>query len=445
MTNSSPKLTFLNHASFMVENDDAVLLIDPWYEGSAFNQGWSLIDTSVKNDDVIKKLIKRNKEIFIWFSHEHSDHFSVPFVKKLKNQSIRLTFLYQKTLDGRVRDFLKKENFEVLELKDGQSFKLGADFEIKNWKYHSGDSYCWIRCADKRILNLNDCVVSNADEALEVSKKISSDIDFLFTQFGYASWVGNESDKEYRFKVAQEKFERIKVQAEVLNPEFILPFASFVYFSHLDNFYLNDLQNTPEKLRIAKQLNIFQDKIFFMKPYDELILENKFETANNLRKLTISAERHWGSLLRNIQPSVNKDGIISLDSLKKKYRKYFVKVFLNFFVVPQMLELVGFIRPLKIKITDLTVTVEISYVKGFNVLDNNVPYDISIKSQVLDFILSNDYGYNSTSVNGRYKTEYLEANYKFGRFFSPQEYLKNGYGILSRINSVAMVWKRLAS
>jgi len=109
--NSSTKLTFLNHASFMVENDDAVLLIDPWYEGSAFNHGWSLIDTSVKNDDVIKKLIKKNKEIFIWFSHEHSDHFSVPFVKKLKNQSIRLTFLYQKNFRWACSRFFKKREF----------------------------------------------------------------------------------------------------------------------------------------------------------------------------------------------------------------------------------------------------------------------------------------------------------------------------------------------
>jgi len=93
----------------------------------------------------------------------------------------------------------------------------------------------------------------------------------------------------------------------------------------------------------------------------------------------------------------------------------------------------------------LTVTVEISYVKGFNILDNNAPYDISIKSQVLDFILSNDYGYNSTSVNGRYRTGYLEANDKFGRFFSPQEYLKNGYGIMSPINSVTMFCKKLVN
>jgi UDP-MurNAc hydroxylase len=85
MVNTPPKLTFLNHASFMIENNDSVLLIDPWYEGAAFNQGWSLLDTSIKNEDVVKKLIVSNKKIFIWFSHEHSDHFSVPFIKKLKN------------------------------------------------------------------------------------------------------------------------------------------------------------------------------------------------------------------------------------------------------------------------------------------------------------------------------------------------------------------------
>lgn len=442
MNHSSPKLTFLNHASFMVENDDAVLLIDPWYEGSAFYQGWSLLDASVKNDDVIKRLIERNKEIFIWFSHEHSDHFSISFVKKLKTSNINPTFLYQKTLDGRVRNFLKKDNFKVLELNDGQSFKLNDDFEIKNWKYYSGDSYCLVRCGDLCILNLNDCVVNTANEALEISKKLSSKVDILFTQFGYANWAGNESDIDYRSKIAQEKFKRIKIQADVFNPCFIIPFASFVYFSHCDNFYLNDLQNTPEKLRCAEQLNCLQDNIFFLKPYDEFILGGEGELKNNLRILSAPAEKHWNGLLGNIQPKANNDKTTSMDLLQRKFKKYLWKVFLNFMIAPQILEILSFIKPLKIKIIDLDLVIAISYINGFKVLDDIIDYDISIKSDVFDFILSNEYGYNSTAVNGRYRTKFMDANLKFGRFFSPQEYLKNGYGLLSPINSIAMVWKR---
>lgn len=442
MHHSSPKLTFLNHASFMVENDDAVLLIDPWYEGSAFYQGWSLLDDSVKNDDVIKKLIERNKKIFIWFSHEHSDHFSVPFIKKLNKANVKLKFLYQKTLDGRVRDFLQNEDFEVLELNDGQPFKLSSDFEIKNWKYHSGDSYCWIRCADMCLLNLNDCVVNNSEAALKISNNIAGKIDILFTQFGYANWVGNESDKDYRFKTAQEKFERIKIQNDGLKPSIIIPFASFVYFSHSDNFYLNDLQNTPEKLRTAKELNLLQNDIFFMKPFDEVILKDEFEIRSKLHGLTTAAEQHWNSLMKNIKPNINRDKPVSLDPLRNKFKKYLVKTFLNFLISSQILEFFGFIKPLKIQIPDLLITIRISYIKGMQVLDNKDDFDISMKSDVLDFILSNDYGYNSTAVNGRYRAKNMEASIKFGRFFSPQEYIKNGYGLMSPINSIAMVWKR---
>lgn len=442
MFNAPPKLTFINHASFMIENNDSVLLIDPWYEGAAFNQGWSLLDASIKNDDIVRKLVDSNKKIFIWFSHEHSDHFSVSFIKKLKNKKINLTFLYQKTLDGRVGDFLRKDDFKLLELNDGQSFELSSNFEIKNWKYHSGDSYCWIRCADICLLNLNDCVVNNSDAALDIANKISSKIDILFTQFGYANWVGNESDKVYRSKIAQEKFERIQIQAEIFKPKIVIPFASFVYFSHSDNFYLNDQQNTPEKLRLAEQLFLLQQNIFFMKPYDELILEDEFDIRNKLQELTKLAEQHWNDLLNKIQPSINNDKIISVYCLEKKFRKYRNKTFANFLIGPQILEFFGFIKPLKIKIPDVLTKVEISYINGFKVLNNDVDFDIAMKSDVLDFIFSNDYGYNATAVNGRYQTEYIAANVKFGRFFSPQEYLKNGYGLLSPINTIAMVWKR---
>ena len=42
-------LTFINHACFEIRTDDALLLIDPWVEGTAFNHGWSLLDQSTSN------------------------------------------------------------------------------------------------------------------------------------------------------------------------------------------------------------------------------------------------------------------------------------------------------------------------------------------------------------------------------------------------------------
>jgi hypothetical protein len=155
---------------------------------------------------------------------------------------------------------------------------------------------------------------------LDIANKISSKIDILFTQFGYANWVGNESDKVYRSKNAQEKFDRIQVQMDIFKPKIVIPFASFVYFSHSDNFYLNDQQNTPQKLRLAEQLLLLQENIFFMKPYDELILGDEFEIRNKLQASTKLAEHHWNDLLNKIQPNVNNDKIIGIDFLEKKFK-----------------------------------------------------------------------------------------------------------------------------
>jgi len=51
---------FINHASFLLESDQSILLIDPWLEGSAFNNGWHLVDRSTSNIEMVNYLIKKN-------------------------------------------------------------------------------------------------------------------------------------------------------------------------------------------------------------------------------------------------------------------------------------------------------------------------------------------------------------------------------------------------
>lgn len=55
MTNGPriPQLDFFNHACFAVETSNAVLLMNPWVEGSAFNMGWQLLDSTLSNAQLI--------------------------------------------------------------------------------------------------------------------------------------------------------------------------------------------------------------------------------------------------------------------------------------------------------------------------------------------------------------------------------------------------------
>ena len=117
MKYSKEYITLINHASVFIENQNKQnILTDPWYEGSIFNNGWSLLYEN--NHNQIKKIL--NKVNYIYLSHEHPDHFSINFFKKYSNTLIKknIKIIFQKTIDKRLESFLKKRfklNFLILD------------------------------------------------------------------------------------------------------------------------------------------------------------------------------------------------------------------------------------------------------------------------------------------------------------------------------------------
>ena len=94
------EIKFINHAGLIVYGNGVNLLIDPWTQGSSFNDGWDLLCAS--GDIDYKKLTH------VWISHEHPDHFSVSDVKKVINEKPDVIFLFQSTKDNRVANFIQK-------------------------------------------------------------------------------------------------------------------------------------------------------------------------------------------------------------------------------------------------------------------------------------------------------------------------------------------------
>ena len=72
-----PSLTFLNHASFALETEHSVLLVDPWFEGKAFHDGWELLDTSVSNSEIISKFFETDNGDVCHLIQKHSSHLNV--------------------------------------------------------------------------------------------------------------------------------------------------------------------------------------------------------------------------------------------------------------------------------------------------------------------------------------------------------------------------------
>ena len=89
-------IQFLNHSSIIIGSRKTRILCDPWFLGTAFADGWSLLND--RSHDINKLRFD-----YIWISHEHADHFSIPTLNMLRSKAI---FLYQDTLDKKVKSYL---------------------------------------------------------------------------------------------------------------------------------------------------------------------------------------------------------------------------------------------------------------------------------------------------------------------------------------------------
>ena len=230
------RITFLNHASFIIEYNNIKILNDPYLSGSAFNNGWNLLQ-EFDHKEYLEDITH------ICFSHEHPDHFSIPFLKSIdESKRPKITIIYQETFDKRVKNFCQKLGYQFSEFENLIEKQIKENFSITIGKVPFYDSWINYKVNGKNILNVNDCVIENPSVANQIKKNIKK-VHTLLTQFSYASYIPENEQKEKALKC----LENIKIQDEILKPNFIIPFASFIYFSNTQNRFMNKNINTIEK------------------------------------------------------------------------------------------------------------------------------------------------------------------------------------------------------
>ena len=95
------KITWVNHAGYVLSHKNINFLVDPWHSGTAFNNGWALLADTYFPEQIAKSITH------IWISHEHPDHFSsqnLIQLRKINKEKIKVFF--QETKDKRVYNFL---------------------------------------------------------------------------------------------------------------------------------------------------------------------------------------------------------------------------------------------------------------------------------------------------------------------------------------------------
>lgn len=398
-------MKWVNHASYTIKYKSIHLIVDPWLFGSAFNDGWDLLVES-------KFTIQDFENItHIWFSHEHPDHFSPPVISNIPEKTRkRITVLFQETNDKRIVNFCKTLSFNVKELTHGEKYSLEENFTITCGQIFPIDSWSLCEIGGIKILNLNDCVIDKRN-LCESIKKTTGKADILMTQFSYANWIGNPEDSLLREEAARETLHRIKTQIEAFKPRYTIPFASFIYFSHEENRYMNDRINTVETANnfINEQTGSTPVVLY---PEDEWDCSSTPSNESPLERYKAAYDRLPNLPYRKpSQPLPELDLFKASEKYLQDIRKY------NSVLAMKLLGLLpsrfGY-RTITIKLMDTDRYCRFNWTKGLRFISSSPnSEDVALSSLSLQQIFQFQWGIGSVLVNGRYR-----ASIKGKRIFS---------------------------
>jgi len=426
-------IEFVNHASVVISYGDVSLLSDPWYFGSAFGHGWSLL---YENDDrYIRNLVDRVQ--FIWYSHEHSDHFSVPFLQKYEKviQGRGIKILYQETKDNRVIDFLENRGFEVITIRNGQEFELTENYIVRIQKVHVDDSALICDVKGVRIVNINDCTLDES-VSLKWFKKKCGTCDVLLTQFGYAAW---RRTPEWRQVAAKKKLRVVKLQAQFLEPKVIIPFASFIYFSNSLNNFMNDHINTPQK--VVEGLDGMKGKLCFMHPEEVRDIKDFGNDEQSLK--------FWSKRFENIDklPVISFPKSVPIFEIAKSYKKFTNNILMknNVYLIRLLsfIPFMNFFSKLRIYLVDLDKYIILDIFGIFENADCD-QVDLEMHSFSLNQMLCDEYGFDTLMVNGCFKAKSKQSERKLINTFAVTKLNQIGYRLdFSTILSFGLVYRYL--
>ena len=305
MKNNS-KITFLNHASFMIETNESITLVDPWYFGKIFNNSWSLLK------DTDDSQIDYSKVKYISISHEHPDHLHWATLKHIRSKTDRdITIIFPRRTNPNVMEACKKAGYNFAYIDHYNETEIEENYTIA--AFPAGhDSALVYRIGDRIICNQNDAYLD--EQVLVKMKQMFPIIDLWLFQFSLAGYYGNSTEPEMiKQKGTQFHIDKFMEYQNYLQPKMSVPFASYCYFCKQYNSYINDY---------AVTLNDILSKVQYPThiPYynEEISLTSLKNNKTNLEK--------WNLIIKNsknditpISDFVGEDEILS--ELNKLYEQ----------------------------------------------------------------------------------------------------------------------------
>jgi len=413
------RLTWVNHASVIVESQGVRLITDPWLEGTVFNAGWTLLSpTRLRYEDFADIT-------HIWFSHEHPDHFTPPNLRRIPAEfRRRIKVLFHETRDKRVINVCKELGFETRELPEGEKVSLASDFDLLSGRQSLLDSWMAIFAEGKTILNMNDCDFPDQDDLVKIKAQVGR-VDVLLSQFSYASWVGNPDDLVTQTMHAERKLAEMQRQIRLFQPSWFIPFASFIYFSHAENYFMNKSVNRIGDVYRYTSAEL-KTPTLILYPGDQWCVNEPWDSSSSIRS-------YESDFARALDLTPEQSSIVPLATLQQA-----ATAFLEKNRARNNRLLLAMLQPSVVRIRDLNLDVELSYRRGLRQVVGKKP-DILMSSDSLMYCLKFDWGGNTLGINGRYEVPKGGQPERFFRLFRVPEYNIAGQALNFHLLGVRLI------
>ena len=281
-------ITFLSHASAIVESKQSTLLMDPWLIGSCYWRSWWNYPPVDRNS------VDNLKVDAIYITHVHWDHWHGPSLKKLFPKDT-LIITHDEPNKRSVKD-LKDIGFKNIKLlKHGETFELG---DIKITPYQFGlflnDSALVVETPEMKLLNANDCKI--AGTALRSIIKRHGPFDFALRSHSSANdrVCYTLETGDYKFDDKDHYSRSFALFMDAVKPKYAVPFASNHCHLHKDVYDMNNLVNDPFKLEgFLTENKLLEDvELKIMLSGDSWSSERGFSINPENRKYFDDKEKH---------------------------------------------------------------------------------------------------------------------------------------------------------
>jgi L-ascorbate metabolism protein UlaG (beta-lactamase superfamily) len=215
-------VSILNHASILLARDGFALLTDPWFEGTAFDNGWGL---RWRNDAAFEAAATASH---LWVSHFHDDHLHLPTLRRLAAVNPGVIFIANRSYNFDMAEAVQKAGFRnIMPIDERKALDLGNGVLLTRYPATGIDNMLLIKFCETSVLNYNDCVLSPLARQL-LARKIGK-VDLFLSNFNHAGKLLHvkKIDGERVRSMLKDNFART---FQEFNPRVVVPFASHHYY-----------------------------------------------------------------------------------------------------------------------------------------------------------------------------------------------------------------------